>query len=81
MLKDYCCLERSVFCHLSLNGQCDSVSFKEITYIDDIDRILISLNNDTVEPDWTATEMSAFPSNSSRNKCDIDPINGKTTPI
>ena len=35
----------------------------------------------TVEPDFIATEMSAFPSNSSRNKCDIDPVNEKTTLI
>ena len=35
----------------------------------------------TVESDLIATEMLAFPSKSSRNKNDSDPINGKTTLI
>ena len=39
------------------------------------------LNKTTVELDLIATEMLAFPSNSSRNKNDSDLKNGKTTPI
>ena len=35
----------------------------------------------TVEPNLIATEILVFPSKSSRNKNDSDPINGKTTPI
>ena len=35
----------------------------------------------TVEPDLIATEMLEFPSKSSRNKNDSDPINGNTDPI
>ena len=37
--------------------------------------------NNTVEADLIAREMLAFPSKSSGNKNDSDPINGKTTPI
>ena len=33
-----------------------------------------------VEPDLIVTEMLAFPSKSSINKKDSDPINGKTIP-
>ena len=35
----------------------------------------------TVDPDLIATEMLGFPSKSSRNRHDSDPINEKTTPI
>ena len=35
----------------------------------------------TIETDLIATEMLAFPSKSSRNKIDSDPLNEKTTPI
>ena len=40
-----------------------------------------SKTTDTVELDFIATEMLAFPSKLSRNKNNSDPINGKTTPI
>ena len=36
---------------------------------------------DTVESNLIATEMVAFPSKSSRNNNDSDPVNGRTTPI
>ena len=43
--------------------------------------VCINLSTSTVQPDLIVTEMLAFPSKSSRNKNDSDPINGKTTPI
>ena len=62
---------------------------KALEHIRDMQERITSINKSrqvirvysTVEPGLIATEMLAFPSKSSRNKNDSDPLDGKTTPI